>query len=150
MITDSETLPGLRLRKTARRSRAKSLLSKTPKVKKRSHLETAFQLLWTAAGGDALVGELKFHPTRKWRADFAHMASKTLIEIEGGAWSGGRHTRGSGFIADCEKYLEAVLLGWRVIRLAGGQVNAINVRRVIENCAQAAVGGNSTGQPDTE
>jgi very-short-patch-repair endonuclease len=65
--------------------------------------------------GPKLEIELKFHPTRKWRADYAHHESKTLIEIEGGAW-GGRHSRGAGFLGDAQKYWEATKLGWKVIR----------------------------------
>lgn len=41
---------------------------------------------------------------------------KIAIEIEGGAWTRGRHTRGAGFIRDMEKYNHAALLGWRVLR----------------------------------
>jgi len=89
---------------------------------KTSHLERKFSLLWRAVGGAALEKEFQFHPKRKWRADFAHLPSQTLIEIEGGVWSGGRHTRGGGFEKDCEKYFEAVLGGWRVIRLSPSMV----------------------------
>ena len=38
------------------------------------------------------------------------------LEQEGGAWVKGRHTRGSGFVKDCEKYGEAFALGWTVVR----------------------------------
>ncbi|RDF54634.1 hypothetical protein DWA04_21365, partial [Acinetobacter baumannii] len=44
--------------------------------------------------------EYKFHPKRKWRADFLIIGTKILIEVEGGIWSGGRHTRGKGYIGD--------------------------------------------------
>jgi hypothetical protein len=44
------------------------------------------------------------------------------IEIEGGVWTGGRHTRGSGFVADCEKYNAAAMAGWTVFRLTAEQV----------------------------
>lgn len=60
--------------------------------------------------------EFIFHPTRKWRFDFAWPEMLLAGEVEGGVWSGGRHTRGQGFIDDCEKYNEAASLGWTVLR----------------------------------
>ena len=62
------------------------------------------------------VQELKFHPTRKWRFDFAWPDKKIALEVEGGVFTNGRHTRGSGFLNDMEKYNNAALLGWRIIR----------------------------------
>jgi very-short-patch-repair endonuclease len=62
------------------------------------------------------VKEYKFHPTRRWRFDYAIPAHKIAIEVEGGVWSKGRHTRPKGFLGDIEKYNEATLLGWRVFR----------------------------------
>lgn len=58
---------------------------------------------------------------RKWAADYmVHL--KTLIEIEGGIWSRGRHTRGSGYEKDLEKYNTAAAMGYRVFRFSTGQV----------------------------
>ena len=62
------------------------------------------------------VREHRFHAIRKWRFDFAYPAHKLAIEVEGGVWSGGRHTRGSGFVKDMEKYNTALMDGWRVYR----------------------------------
>ena len=40
-----------------------------------------------------------------------------MVEIQGGIYSKGWHTRGSGFEADCEKRCLATYLGWRVFEL---------------------------------
>ena len=68
--------------------------------------------------------EYNFHPDRKWRADFLITGSKILIEVEGGIWSGGRHTRGKGFIADMEKYNAAAVMGFKVLRFDTQQVKS--------------------------
>lgn len=68
------------------------------------------------------VREFKFDDTRKWRSDFAFPRFRLLIEIEGGTWSGGRHTRGRGFENDCEKYNKASHLGYTVLRFTSEQV----------------------------
>jgi len=62
------------------------------------------------------VREFMFHPKRKWRSDFSYPDIKLAIEIEGGARTGGRHTRGQGFIDDMEKYNAMTELGWRLLR----------------------------------
>ena len=96
-----------------------------------SRLETKFALYWRSLGGPELEREFRFHPERKWRADFAHIESRTLIEIEGGIYIQGRHNRAAGFIADAEKYLEAFLAGWSVVRLTSAQISAPTVERLI-------------------
>ena len=68
--------------------------------------------------GLEVVKEYKFHPLRKWRFDYAIIELNVAIEIEGGIWSKGRHTRPTGFIKDMEKYNTATALGWKVIRIA--------------------------------
>jgi very-short-patch-repair endonuclease len=64
----------------------------------------------------------RFHPVRAWRFDFAWPEAMLAVEVEGGTWARGRHTRGSGFAADCIKYNEAALLGWCVLRFTTEQV----------------------------
>jgi very-short-patch-repair endonuclease len=98
----------------------------SPKPRVPSSLERKFDQLWLAANGPELETEYRFHPVRKWRADYAHHASKTLIEIEGGAW-GGRHARGGGFLKDAEKYWEATKLGWKIVRWTAPLITMENV-----------------------
>lgn len=70
--------------------------------------------------------EYKFHPKRKWRADFLITSTKILVEVEGGIWmaGGGRHTRGKGYIEDMEKYNSAAMMGFTVLRFSTEQVKS--------------------------
>ena len=63
------------------------------------------------------VVEYKFCPERRWRFDYAWPSLKIALEVEGGIWTGGRHTRGKGFLGDLEKYSEAAVRGWCVLRV---------------------------------
>lgn len=71
--------------------------------------------------------EFRFAPPRRWRADFRIIAFSdedlpTLVEVDGGAYVAGRHTRGAGFENDAEKVSAAAILGYRVIRCTPRQV----------------------------
>ena len=101
-----------------------------------SKLESNFLFLWRCLEGPVLEREYRFHPERKWRADYAHLGSKTLFEIDGAVFSGGRHTRGVGFTKDCEKHLAAWLLGWSVVRLVGSQVTGDNLEQIIRRISE--------------
>lgn len=70
------------------------------------------------------VREYTFAVGRKWRFDFFFIAQRLAVEIEGGSWSGGRHTRPHGFQADIEKYNAAALLGIRLLRFTPEMVTS--------------------------
>ena len=72
----------------------------------------------TDAGLGGFEREYRFHPTRRWRFDFAWVAERVALEVEGSVWARGRHTRGKGYLGDIEKYDEAVILGWKLLRIA--------------------------------
>jgi hypothetical protein len=72
--------------------------------------------------GFTFTTQLKFHPTRKWRFDFAFPIMMKAVEIQGGVWSGGGHVTGSGYTKDCEKLNEAQILGWDVLYITSSMV----------------------------
>lgn len=67
--------------------------------------------------GEECVTEFRFHPIRRWRADYAILKYKILLEVEGGIYIGGRHTRGVGFKNDMDKYNSATSMGYSVLRV---------------------------------
>jgi very-short-patch-repair endonuclease len=76
-----------------------------------------FERLLRSVGLPAPVREHRFDPVRRWRFDYAWLEHKVALEVEGGVWTGGRHTRGAGFVGDIEKYNAATVAGWRVVRV---------------------------------
>lgn len=62
------------------------------------------------------VKEFRFHPTRKWRFDYAIPEHRIAIEIDGGVWTQGRHTRPQGYLNDLEKFNMAASMGWVVLK----------------------------------
>jgi very-short-patch-repair endonuclease len=76
--------------------------------------------------------EFSFHPERRWRFDLALPERMIAVEIEGAIWVQGRHTRGTGYLKDMEKYNEATRLGWRVFRFTPQQVKAGEALRFLE------------------
>lgn len=94
-----------------------------------SDLEESLVAELHALGETDFQREFRFHPTRRWRFDLAWPDLLVACEIEGGTWNGGRHTRGSGFEGDCEKYNEAALLGWSVLRVTSKMVKDGTARR---------------------
>jgi very-short-patch-repair endonuclease len=100
-------------------------LAKEQARAKREALELALAHQLRALG--LLVGmhqQWKFHPKRAWRFDFAYPDPeiKLAIEVDGGTWINGGHSRGAGIERDCEKLAAAVILGWRVMRATTNQV----------------------------
>ena len=86
------------------------------------------------------VKEYKFHPTRRWRFDYAIPEHKIALEVEGGVWTGGRHTSPKGFLGDIEKYNAATLMGWRVFRTTPDELYKLSTINLIKS----AISGQNT------
>ena len=86
------------------------------------------------------VAEFRFHPLRKWRFDFAWPDALLALEVDGGLFTAGRHTRGAGTEGDHEKFNEAAVLGWRILRVVPRKLCTMAtvdvVRRAIAACGR--------------
>jgi very-short-patch-repair endonuclease len=60
------------------------------------------------------VCEFQFHPFRKYQLDFVWEKEKVCLEVDGGGFIHGAHSRGSGQWKDMLKRNEATLMGWKV------------------------------------
>ena len=96
-----------------------------------SEAEDLFSFQLRAAKVQGFEREVKFSSTRRWRFDFARWP--IAVEVEGGSWMAkSRHTSGKGFEKDAEKYNEAAILGWRVLRVTPAQVKSGQALRWLE------------------
>jgi len=91
-----------------------------------------FTMLIKSLYGIEVTKEHPFHPKRKWRFDYAIISQKIAIEVEGGVFTQGRHTRGKGFMGDMEKYNQAVVLGWRLLRVTPSTLHSVKTLELIK------------------
>lgn len=97
--------------------------------------ELAWQL--QAVGIKDFVREHRFHKTRRWRLDIGFLEQRLGVEVEGGVFANGRHSRGAGFTADCLKHSELAIAGWRLIRVTTAQVRDGLALELIERALRA-------------
>jgi hypothetical protein len=109
-----------------------------------------FDVVIRTAGLPAPIREHRFAPPRRWRFDFAWPGHRVALEVEGGVWTGGRHVRGRGYERDCEKYSEAALRGWRVLRVTPAMLSdgrALAMLRRALRPGEATAAGLAPPQP---
>jgi hypothetical protein len=88
--------------------------------------------------------EYRFAPPRRWRFDLAWPALHFAVEIDGGGYVQGRHSRGQGIEKDCEKYEAAMLDGWTVYRCTPRMVRNGGAVRVVSQMIGAINDGKRT------
>lgn len=103
-------------------SRSLSLSNRTPKE---------FFGKMIVAGFPGATPEYRFHETRKWKIDWFIPSIKVGIEIEGGIWIKGRHTRPSGFVKDMEKYNTAAMMGIKIYRISHDDLKS--ARKILDH-----------------
>lgn len=91
-----------------------------------STLERTFAFYWRALADDLPEPEreYRFAPPRRWRLDYAWPAHLVAVELQGGTWVRGRHSRGRGQSQDYEKHNAATLLGWKLLYFTSDMLTA--------------------------
>ena len=64
--------------------------------------------------------------------------ARVAVEVEGGTWGRGRHSRGGGYSADCEKYNAAVAAGWAVFRVTGDMITTKTLEGIADTIRERA------------
>ncbi len=80
--------------------------------------------------------EVLLDPLRKWRFDWAWPELRIALEVDGGVYVQGRHTRGKGFTEDCRKINRATELGWVVYRFTPEMLKAGEHLPILEAALQ--------------
>jgi very-short-patch-repair endonuclease len=108
----------------------------TKGIKQPSALESKF--LHAIQGLPQPVREYRFHPVRRWRFDAAWVEQKVAVEIQGGSWINGGHSRAGHQASDMEKLNTAQLMGWVVLQFNTVQMKDLATVRSVVEAALAA------------
>lgn len=112
---------------------------------KASDPEIALQWQVKAMGLPEPELEYRFDSVRRWRFDMAWPDQWLAVEVEGGSWVAGRHTSGAGFEADLEKYTEAALQGWTVIRVSPRMIeNGVAINYIVRGLTASTLSSKVT------
>jgi very-short-patch-repair endonuclease len=76
--------------------------------------------------------EYRFAPPRRYRADFAYPEQKILVEVQGGIYTRGAHSRGTGLERDYEKINLAQLNGFMVFQFSRKMIESGEAITVLE------------------
>ena len=76
--------------------------------------------------------EYRFAPPRRYRADFAYPERKILVEVQGGIYTRGAHSRGTGLERDYEKINLAQLNGFMVFQFSRKMIESGEAITVLE------------------
>jgi very-short-patch-repair endonuclease len=79
------------------------------------------------------VREYRFHPSRRWRFDYAWPNTKIAVEIDGGGFKfgGGKHMQPR----DLEKLNTAASMGWKVYRFTPTMIKKGQAIKFLLKCS---------------
>lgn len=106
--------------------------AKPTPIPKMTRYEPTVRLLCRQVGLPEPLTEHKFAPGRKFAFDFCWPMRKLALEVDGGIWVQGRHSRGSGLLREHDKMNLAARHGWRVFRCTPQNVGDLALYRLIK------------------
>jgi hypothetical protein len=117
---------------------------KTSKAPRKGHATKypGVPALFRACGLPEPVAECPFTPLRGWRFDFAWPGLRIALEVDGGLFSGGAHTRGAALLQEYDKLNAAASLGWRIFYCTPRQLKhmpAVMERALLDAIVHAGV-----------
>lgn len=75
---------------------------------------------------------------RQFRFDRAWPEQRVAVEVQGGVWANGAHSRGSGVQRDCVKLSMAAAVGWRVLPVTREMIESGQAVTLIKQALEAA------------
>lgn len=86
-------------------------------------LEDSLMFQFQAVGLNP-IRQYKFHPNRKYLADFGFPEFRLIVEVNGGIWlAKSGHNTGTGIIRDYKKSNCAQLMGYIYLQFTADEVN---------------------------
>lgn len=123
--------PAVRAKIQPKRRATKSAVLKQLRDASQAATRDAFYAMLKRNKLPTPVTEFRFHGERMWRFDYAWPPQKIALEVEGGIWTQGRHTRGKGVLGDMQKYNAAAVLGWRLLRCTPDQLDGLGIQEAL-------------------
>ncbi len=102
-----------------------------PPAAKRGKAKTPMVVHWDFWGIPEPVAEHRVCKDRRWRFDWAWVEDKVALEVQGGCWTHGKHSRGKGQLNDFAKANRAVVLGWKLLYCTPSQIESGEIMPVI-------------------
>ena len=99
--------------------------------------KNAYTKIYEKLFGGEWWAEWYFHPERKWRFDYACPELIIAIEVDGGIFSGGRHSGGVGQLKDFEKGNAACAMGWYVFHTTPEDMHDLEFRKLVLEAIKA-------------
>lgn len=93
--------------------------------------KNAYSKIYEQLLGGEWWAEWQFHPERKWRFDYACPELKIAIEVDGGVFTGGRHSGGIGQVKDMEKGNHASSMDWLLFHVTPDDMYDLAFRKLV-------------------